>query len=96
MVMAGAIQSFTSAALALADNGLGGMDLRETARDNIPDNIKQDFNLPKDMSGLEIDFAEVRTVDSMFKCRKPEWSGQDVLDLHLNMKKSSWVLSKMN
>jgi len=26
----------------------------------------------------------------------PTWSGQEVLDLTLNMKKSGWVLKKMN
>ena len=40
------------------------------------------------MQGLEIDFGEVRTLDTLFKRRKPEWSGQDVLDLHLNIVKS--------
>lgn len=48
------------------------------------------------MHGLEIDFEEVRSVDSLFKRKRPEWSGQDVLDLNLNMQKSEWVLGKMN
>ena len=64
--------------------------------DHIPQYIKDDFKLPKDMSGLDIDYVEVRAVDAMFKRRQPEWSGQDVLDLHLNMKKSTWVLSYVN
>lgn len=48
------------------------------------------------MIGLDIDFNEVRVVDNFFKRRKPEWSGQDVLDLHLNIEKSNWVLTKIN
>ena len=32
----------------------------------------------------------------MFKRRLPTWSGQDVLDIGLNMEKSNWVVAKMN
>ena len=40
-------------------------------KDNVPDDVKAAFNLPKDMSGLEIDFQEVRKVDASFKRRQP-------------------------
>ena len=48
------------------------------------------------MQGLEIDFKQVRLVDGLFKRKRPEWSGQDILDLHMNMSKSNWVLGKVN
>ena len=64
--------------------------------DNVPDDLKKIFNLPKDMSNYEIDFEQVRLVDASFKRRVPTWSGQEVLDLTLNIKKSKWVLAKCN
>lgn len=44
-------------------------DPRLTSMDHIPQYIKDDFKLPKDMSGLDIDYFEVRRVDAMFKRR---------------------------
>ena len=64
--------------------------------DHVPQAFKEAFNLPKDMSKYDIDFNEVRQTDALFKRRTPVWSGQAVLDLTLNMKKSAWVLQKMN
>ena len=72
-----------------------GKDPRDR-RDNVPAEIKQAFNLPSDMRGLDIDFLQVRLVDAQFKRRQPVWSGQDVLDVSLNLEKSHWVVSKMN
>ena len=62
-------------------------------KDNVPDEFREVFHLPKDMSNYEIDFEQVRYTDSLFKRRLPEWSGQEVLDLTLNMKKSGWVIA---
>ena len=64
--------------------------------DNVPEDMKKAFNLPRDMSSYEIDFDQVRIVDASFKRRTPIWSGQEVLDLTLNIKKSKWVLAKFN
>ena len=69
---------------------------QRNSKDHIPDDIKNTFNLPKDMTGLEIDFEEVRKIDASFKRRQPQWSGQEVLELSLNMEKSHWVVKKFN
>lgn len=37
------------------------------------------------MQGFEIDYNEVRLVDKQFKRSRFEWSGQDVLDLHMSL-----------
>lgn len=63
--------------------------------DHIPQELKDAFNLPTGID-YEIDFDQVRIVDNMFKKKMPVWSGQDVLDIGLNLEKSSWVLAKMN
>lgn len=44
-------------------------------KDNVPNNLRETFNLPKDMRNYEIDFEEVRSTDVRFKRRTPEWSG---------------------
>ena len=43
--------------------------------DSIPDELRKELNLPKDMQGFEIDFNEVRLMDSSLKRRKFNWSG---------------------
>lgn len=52
--------------------------------------------MPSGITNYEIDFDQVRIVDNMFKKKMPVWSGQDVLDIGLNLEKSSWVVSKMS
>ena len=64
--------------------------------DHVPKEIKDTFGLPKNMADYEIDFDEVRRSDAQYKRRTPVWSGQEVLDLGLNIDKSTWVLAKMN
>ena len=81
------MKRFTSEAISLADQN-SNTDPRIMAYDSIPEHIKLAFGLPPDMQGLDVDFEEVRNLDSMFKRQKREWSGQDVLDLHLNLAKS--------
>ena len=54
--------------------------------------MKDEFALPKDMKALTIDFQEVRIFDAQFKRRKIVWSGQEVLDLSLNIAKSKKIL----
>lgn len=41
----------------------------------MPDELKKAFNLPKSMADYDIDFNQVRNVDSQFKKRLPIWSG---------------------
>lgn len=65
-------------------------------KDNVPEDLRKTLKLPKDMQNYEIDFDEVRRDDAQFKRRKPVWSGQEVLDLTLNMHKSGWVIMKLN
>lgn len=60
--------------------------------DHIPHELKEAFNLPENMKEYDIDFNQVRIVDALFKRRIPVWSGQDVLDIGLNLEKSNWVL----
>lgn len=64
--------------------------------DYVPEEIKKEFDLNRDMSQYEIDFVLVRTHDAQFKKRQPTWSGQEVLDIGLNMAKSQWILKKVN
>ena len=64
MVMAGAMQTFTGAALLLSqDEDKSKFDPRASAMDFVPKYIKESFNLPNDMSGLDVDYDEVRTTD---------------------------------
>lgn len=46
---------------------------------HIPDQIRNEFNLPQDMQNRDVDFREVRKMDSLMPIKHPEWSGQDVL-----------------
>ena len=48
------------------------------------------------MAEYEIDFEAVRLHDATFKRRQPTWSGQDILELSLNIAKSKWVIRKFN
>ena len=48
------------------------------------------------MSDKDINFDKVRELDTKYKKRTPEWSGQVVLDIGLNISKSKWVIKKMN
>ena len=52
-----------------------GKDPRLKSLDFVPVHIKNQFNLPMDMEGFEIDFQEVRSTDRLFKRRRAEWSG---------------------
>lgn len=90
-----AVSDLTRMAKELLEQGGKNIDPRQKV-DNIPNELKVAFNLPKDMLGLEIDFLEVRMVDAQFKKRVPVWSGQEVLEQTLNMKKSAWVLNQIN
>ena len=55
----------------------GGLEYgkKKNNKDPIPDEIRKELNLPKDMKGFEIDFNEVRIKDSNLKRRKFIWSG---------------------
>ena len=64
--------------------------------DYVPADIKKEFDLQQDMTSYEIDFELVRNNDAQFKKRLPVWSGQEVLDVGLNIKKSQWILNKVN
>ena len=64
--------------------------------DSIPDELRKELNLPKDMKGFEIDFNEVRLMDSSLKRRKFIWSGQDVLEHSLNKEMSGNVIKYIN
>ena len=55
-------------------------------KDNIPPEIREEFNLPEDMKGQEIDYSEIRIRDVQIAIKYPTWSGQDVLSTSLNMK----------
>ena len=48
------------------------------------------------MSGKDIEFNKVRQNDTKFKKQRPIWSGQEVLDICLNIQKSKWVIKKMS
>ena len=47
--------------------------------DEIPGDIRREFNLPEKMGIFEINFSQVRKDDISRKKQKPLWSGQDVI-----------------
>ena len=48
------------------------------------------------MQNNQINYDEVRLKDIATAIRRPEWSGQDVLERSLNMEKSDWVIRHLN
>ena len=53
--------------------------------DHVPVAIKEEFNLPKEMKDNEVNFAEVRKRDLSQSIKSPVWSGQEVLQVSMNM-----------
>ena len=66
------------------------------AGDEIPADIREELDLPKNLGKNQIDFDSVRIKDNNVKKKTPIWSGQDVLTDSLNASKSTWILSFMN
>lgn len=64
--------------------------------DEIPLELKKQFNLPEKMGIYEVDFEKVKAADFSLKKQKPQWSGQDVLPAKLNAEKSSYIVSHIN
>lgn len=58
-------------------------DFSKIKGDHIPKALRDELDLPDDLEGNEINFAEVRRKDANVKRRRPLWSGQDVLDVGL-------------
>ena len=50
----------------------------------VPETIRKEFNLPDDMSNLEVDYNQVRLYDSTVAIKLQIWSGQEVLTTSLN------------
>lgn len=65
-------------------------------KDHIPDDIKQEFNLPEDMLDNEVDFKEVRVHDASMAIKHPVWSGQEVLQDSLTNEQSKWITMKIS
>ena len=63
---------------------------------HIPEHVRIELNLPKDMRDREVDYKEVHKMDLLTAIKRPEWSGQDVLVSSLNNEQSSWVVNKLN
>ena len=83
-------------AIQIAKTGVIEHGPRIKKLDAIPDELRKELNLPKDMKGFEIDFNEVRMKDSSLKRRKFIWSGQDVLEYSLNKDMSKQVITHLN
>ena len=65
-------------------------------KDEICDDIRQEFELPDDIKGNKIDFNEVRRSDVARKRRTPTWSGQDVLCISYNRDHAEYVTEQMS
>jgi len=48
--------------------------------DEIPKQLREELDLPKNMGKNEVNYTEVRIKDCMVKRKTPLWSGQDVLE----------------
>ena len=48
------------------------------------------------MNKRDVDFNEVRIIDSMMSIKKPTWSGQEVLTTSMNNDQANWVVDKIN
>lgn len=57
--------------------------------DEIPVNIRKEFDLPKQMDFYEVNFHQIRKHDASKKRNTPIWSGQDVIPDKLNASKSA-------
>ena len=64
--------------------------------DSIPPEVRNEFNLPKDMKGFEIDFNEIRMKDAALKKNIFTWFGQDILEYSLTNDHSKVVISRLN
>lgn len=64
--------------------------------DEIPLDIKKQFNLPDEMRQYQLNFHSVKQSDFALKKQKPMWSGQDVLLARLNQKKSQYIVNHVN
>lgn len=71
-------------------------DPTEPMRDEIPDEIRKELNLPENMKIYGVNFAEIRKMDANKKKTSPLWSGQDVLPQTLDVSKSLEVISMLN
>ena len=63
---------------------------------HIPMEIRQEFNLPKDMHNRDVDFKEVRIQDAVAAIKTLEWSGQEVLATSINTEQAQWIAAKLN
>lgn len=64
--------------------------------DEIPMDIKRQFNLPDEMRQYQLNFHAVKRSDFALKKQKPLWSGQDVLPVRLDQKKSQYITNHIN
>lgn len=64
-------QQFEDKAMAIIQQDSDGED----KQDEIPDEVRKEFGLPKDMKIYEVNFHEIRKNDASKKRTKPMWSG---------------------
>lgn len=62
----------------------------------IPETLRKELDLPGDLEENQVNFNEVIKKDCSIKRVTPIWSGQEVLDIGLNMNLSYWVIAKIN
>ena len=68
------LEEFEKAVKAVIDEHDGIDKLNEG--DAIPEEIRKELNLPKDMKGFEIDYNQIRITDAQrYKKIKRKWSG---------------------
>ena len=72
-------------------------DAAKRARiDEIPPELRKEFQFPVESNLLEVDFKEIRKHDATKKRTRATWSGQDVIPDKLDCEKSLVVLSTIN
>ena len=64
--------------------------------DEIPKEVREEFDLPDKLGMYEINFTKIRRHDISFKKQKQIWSGQDVLRDGLDNEKAVLVTNTLN
>ena len=64
--------------------------------DEIPAEIRKEFDLPKQMDIYKVNFNQIRKYDAAKKRQTPIWSGQDVIPDKLDASKSALACEKIS
>jgi len=70
--------------------------LMTSKNDEIPNDLREELELPRPLGKHSIDYTEVRNKDCHVKRKTPIWSGQDVLEDSLREEKAEWAVAFLN